>query len=72
MPIVLAGEPVQAVVADNLVQIYHHDVLVASHVQRPKPDNAPAVLRQSRRTARPVTSGIVVTRIVDNIAPIES
>jgi hypothetical protein len=25
--IVLAGEPVEAVVADNLVQIYHHDVL---------------------------------------------
>ena len=30
VPIVLAGEPVEAVVADNLVQIYHHDVLVAS------------------------------------------
>ena len=38
VPIVLAGEPVEAVVADNLVQIYHHDVLVASHVQRHKPD----------------------------------
>lgn len=66
VPIVLAGEPVEAVVADNLVQIYHRDVLVASHVQRRKSDNAPAVLRQGRRTARPVTSGIVVTRVVDN------
>src|SRR6201993_598783 len=65
VPIVLAGEPVQAVVADNLVQIYHHDVLVASHVQRRKPDTASAVLRQGRRTPRTATTGIVVTRIVD-------
>ena len=65
VPIVLAGEPVEAVVADNLVQIYHHDVLVASHVQRRKPDTAPAVPRQGRRTARAATTGIVVTRIVD-------
>jgi transposase InsO family protein len=65
VPIVLAGEPVEAVVADNLVQIYHHDVLVASHVQRRKPDATPAVPRQGRRTARAATSGIVVTRIVD-------
>ena len=41
VPIVLAGEPVEAVVADNLVQIYHHDVLVASHVQRCKPGTTP-------------------------------
>jgi Integrase core domain len=34
VPIVLAGEPVEAVVADNWVQIYHRDVLVASHAQR--------------------------------------
>jgi integrase-like protein len=66
VPIVLAGEPVQAVVADNLVQIYHHDVLVAEHVQRHKPDTPPAVLRQGRRTPRAATAGIVVTRMVDN------
>ena len=65
VPIVLAGEPVEAVVADNLVQIYHHDVLVASHVQRRKPDTAPAVLRQGRRIPRPASTGIVVTRMVD-------
>jgi len=65
VPIVLAGEPVEAVVADNLVQIYHHDVLVASHVQRRKSDTAPAVLRQGRRNPRGPTTGIVVTRIVD-------
>ena len=65
VPIVLAGEPVQAVVADNLVQIYHHDVLVASHVQRRKPDTSAAVLRQGRRTPRASSTGIVVTRMVD-------
>ena len=40
VPIVLAGEPVEAVVADNLVQIYHHDVLVASHVPVPPPSRS--------------------------------
>jgi len=66
VPIVLAAEAVEAVVADNLVQIYHHDVLVASHVQRRKSETTSVVLRQGRRTARAVTSGIVVTRMVDN------
>lgn len=66
VPIVLAGEPEEAVVADNLVQIYHREVLVASHVQRRKPQTPPAAPRQGRRAARPVTSGIIVTRIVDN------
>ena len=65
VPIVLAGEPVEAVVADNLVQIYHHDVLVATHVQRCKPDATPSAPRQGRRTARAATTGIVVTRMVD-------
>jgi integrase-like protein len=65
VPIVLAGEPVEAVVADHLVQIYHHDVLVASHAQRRKPDTTPAAPRQGRRIARAATTGIVVTRMVD-------
>jgi transposase InsO family protein len=65
VPIVLAGEPVEAVVADNLVQIYHHDVLVASHVQRCKPHTTPSMPRQGRRTPRAASTGIVVTRIVD-------
>jgi hypothetical protein len=47
VPAVPAGESVEAVVADNLVQVYHHDVLVASHVQRHKPDATPAVLRRA-------------------------
>jgi len=66
VPIVLAGEPVQAVVADNLVQIYHHDVLVASHVQRRAAGTRAGPPRQGRRTSRAATSGIVVTRIVDS------
>jgi Integrase core domain/Mu transposase, C-terminal domain len=66
VPIVLAGEPVEAVVADNLVQIYHRDVLVASHVQRQTAGGTPRPPRQGRRTARAATSGIVVIRVVDN------
>jgi hypothetical protein len=66
VPIVLAGEPVEAVVADNLVQIFHRDVLVASHVQRQTADSTPRPPRQGRRTARAATSGIAVTRVVDN------
>lgn len=69
VPIVLAGEPVACVVAENLVQIFHRQVLVASHVEhrRPervrKPGRPPA--QSSRRTRQP-TVGPVVTMIVDN------
>lgn len=66
VPIVLAGESVYAVVADHLVQIYHRDVLVASHVQRRNADNTARAPRQGRRAPRPATSGIVVTRVVDS------
>ena len=37
MPIVLAGESVEAVAAEHLVRIFHGEVLVAEHVQRRKP-----------------------------------
>jgi hypothetical protein len=66
VPIVLAGEPVEAVVADNLVQIYHREVLVASHVQRRKPDQTSAPPVQARRSARKPSTGPVVTRIADH------
>ena len=66
VPIVLAGEPVEAVVADSLVQIYHRDVLVASHVQRQSAQRAPRPPRQGRRAPRPATTGMVVTRVVDS------
>jgi hypothetical protein len=66
VPIVLAGEPVEAVVADHLVRIFHRDVLVAEHVQRRKPDTEPAEPRQGQRTARKPTSGMTVTRVADS------
>jgi transposase InsO family protein len=66
VPIVLAGEPVEAVVADNLVQIYHRQVLVASHVQHRKPEHESRPPVAGRRTARKPSTGPVVTRIADN------
>ncbi len=66
VPIVLAGEPVEAVVAEHLVRIFHRDVLVAEHVQRRQPDTEPKQPVQGRRTARTATSGMTVTRIADN------
>ena len=69
MPIVLAGEPVEAVAAEHLVRIFHRDVLVAEHVQLRKPDTGqppvgPAAAGQ--REARRATDGMVVTRVVDS------
>jgi hypothetical protein len=66
VPIILAGEPVEAVVADHLVRVFHRDVLVAEHVQRRKPDNEAKEPVQGRRTARPATSGLTVTRVADS------
>ena len=66
VPIVLAGESVEAVVADNLVEIYHREVLVASHVQRRKPDQRSVPPVHGRRSARKPTAGPVVTRIADH------
>jgi hypothetical protein len=66
VPIVFAGEPVEAVVADHLVQIFHREVLVASYPQRlPPGQHRAGQPRQGRRTARPATQGQVVNRIVD-------
>jgi transposase InsO family protein len=69
VPIVLAGEPVEAVAADHLVRIFHREVLVAEHVQRRKPDTCdePGVgLRQGSRRPRRPTDGMAVTRVVDS------
>ena len=56
MPIVLAGEPVEAVAAEHLVRIFHREVLVAEHVQRRKPDGGDqqAGLRQGSRRPQPL------------------
>jgi len=66
VPIVLAGEPVEAVAADNLVEVYHREVLVASHVQRSKPGKESGPPVQGKRTARRPSAGPVVTRSADN------
>jgi Integrase core domain/Mu transposase, C-terminal domain len=68
VPIVLAGEPVEAVAADHLVRIFHREVLVAEHVQRCKPDaeRREVTLRQGSRRPRRPTDGMVVTRMVDS------
>jgi hypothetical protein len=69
VPIVLAGEPVEAVAADHLVRIFHRDVLVTEHVQRRKPDTGQQQevrLRQGSRRSRRATDGMVVTRVVDS------
>jgi hypothetical protein len=69
VPIVLAGEPVEAVAAEHLVRIFHRDVLVAEHVQRRKPDTGQqqeVALRQGSRRPRRATDGLTVTRVVDS------
>jgi hypothetical protein len=69
VPIVLAGEPVEAVAADHLVRIFHREVLVAEHVQRRKPDigdQQEVRLRQGSRRPRQPTDGMAVTRVVDS------
>jgi transposase InsO family protein len=63
-----AGEPVEVVVTGGLVEIYHAGVLVATHVQRLKPehkDRARKPRLPQQRRARPATTGWSVTRIVD-------
>ena len=57
------------IVSDGLVEILHAGVLVATHTQRLKPDQAdriaPSRLPVQRR-ARDATVGLMVTRIVDS------
>jgi transposase InsO family protein len=70
VPIILAGEPVEAVAAEHLVRIFHRDVLVAEHVQRRNPDTAEhrpdSALRQGSRRSRRPSEGMTVTRVVDS------
>jgi hypothetical protein len=63
-----AGEPVEVVVSDGLVEILHAGVLVASHAQRLKADQADRVTKRrlpTQRRARDATVGLTVTRICD-------
>jgi transposase InsO family protein len=64
-----AGEPVEVVVTNGLVEIFHAGVLVATHAQRLKPDQLDRVVRPRlpvQRRAREATVGLMVTRIVDS------
>lgn len=62
---VLAGQPVEVVVSDGLVEVLHAGVLVATHVQRrPDPHGVERRPVTQRRTRRP-RSGPSVLRIAD-------
>jgi transposase InsO family protein len=66
---VFAGEHVEVVVTGGLVEIVHHGVLVATHVQRLRADQLDRLQRPERATpvrrARDATAGLTVTRIAD-------
>jgi hypothetical protein len=62
-----AGEPVQVVVAGGLVDILHAGVVVATHAQRLREDQADRAPRaQAARRARDATAGLTVTRLADS------
>jgi transposase InsO family protein len=61
-----AGEPVEVVVAGGLVDIVHAGVLVATHAQRMREDQADRLPRAPvARRARDATAGLTVTRLAD-------
>jgi transposase InsO family protein len=61
-----AGEPVEVVVTDGLVEILHAGVLVATHAQRLSADQADRLPRKPTvARARDATTGMTVTRLAD-------
>jgi transposase InsO family protein len=61
-----AGEPVEVVVAGGLVDILHAGVVVATHAQRLRDDQADRLPRAPvARRARDATAGLTVTRLAD-------
>jgi transposase InsO family protein len=61
-----AGEPVEVVVAKGLVDILHAGVVVATHAQRFREDQADRAPRaRVARRARDATKGLTVTRLAD-------
>jgi len=61
-----AGEPVEVVVAGGLVDILHAGVVVATHAQRFREDQADRKPRgRVARRARDATKGLTVTRLAD-------
>ena len=64
-----AGEHVEIVVVDGVVEIWHHSVLVTSHAQRLRLDQLDRLVRPRApvvRRARDATAGLSVTRLVDS------
>ncbi len=62
-----AGEPVEVVVAGGLVDILHAGVVVATHAQRLRQDQADRAPRaRVSRRARDATAGLTVTRLANN------
>jgi transposase InsO family protein len=62
-----AGEPVEVVVTNGLVEVLHAGVLVATHAQRFKPDQADRAPRATvQQRARDATTGLTVTRLADS------
>ncbi len=61
-----SGEPVEVVVAGGLVDISHAGVVVATHAQRLREDQAGRVPRaRVARRARDATKGLTVTRLAN-------
>jgi transposase InsO family protein len=70
----LAGETVEVNVEDGILSIVHREVLVATHVQRHRPDKEAAALarppRRPRAMPHQATVGQAVTRKVDTTGSI--
>ncbi|HEX5304238.1 MAG TPA: integrase core domain-containing protein [Streptosporangiaceae bacterium] len=63
-----AGEPVEVVVAGELVDILHAGVVVATHAQRLRSDQAGrAPPARVTRRARDATAGLTVTRLASGV-----
>jgi transposase InsO family protein len=61
-----AGEPVEVVAAGGLVDILHRGVVIATHAQRLRADQADRRPRApAARRARDATAGLTVTRLAD-------
>jgi transposase InsO family protein len=61
-----AGEPVEAVTSGGLIDILHAGVVVATHAQRLRKDQADRAPRvPAARRARDATAGLTVTRLAD-------
>ena len=61
-----AGEPVEVVVAGGLVDILHAGVVVATHAQRLREDQADRSPRARVAAGRDATAGLTVTRLANH------